>query len=571
MLGAEVLTRFTADTKDFDKKVKGLNTSVSSIAKGVLAATGITKAFSTAWGMVSSNLGTAINRYDKLQNFPKVMKNFGVSSEEAAKSIDRIADSILGLPTTLDQAAEGVQNIFMVTKDLKKAEDMFQAINDSAMVFASGSTEAVDRFIYAYKQAMSSGKVMAQDFNQMNEAIPGLMDKVAESMGVTFAELKEGLSNGTISTDQFNAALKRLDTEGTASMGALRESAFNATGGIGTALTNMNSRIAAGLASMIEAVNKGLKEAGLGDLATIFSNIGTSIKNMLISLAPYITEAIIKTKEIFDFISKNQETIKNLATAIGILVAAIKIYNLNVKITNTLAKINAETHIFTKAAMLAQAAATKLVTAAQAGLNLVMSLNPIVLVIAAIVALIAVFVVLWNKCEWFRNFWIGLWDGLKNKVKNVIDSIGNFVKGVKDIGLNIVKGIGNGITSGITWIKNKIRDFVGNVTSFIKKLFKIGSPSKLMENEIGQWIPKGIAVGISANTSAIDKSMKEVQSSINASMSPSLNPSSSMHYSPNVNVYNNVDVKQDPLGQMVNNIKTYSGGAKNDYNYGAGF
>lgn len=571
MLGAEVLTRFTADTKDFDKKVKGLNTSVSSIAKGVLAATGITKAFSTAWGMVSSNLGTAINRYDKLQNFPKVMKNFGVSSEEAAKSIDRIADSILGLPTTLDQAAEGVQNIFMVTKDLKKAEDMFQAINDSAMVFASGSTEAVDRFIYAYKQAMSSGKVMAQDFNQMNEAIPGLMDKVAESMGVTFVELKEGLSDGTITTEQFNKALKKLDTEGTASMGALRESAFNATGGIGTALTNMNSRIAAGLASMIEAVNKGLQEAGLGDLATIFSNIGTSIKNMLISLAPYITQAIIKTKEIFDFISKNQETIKNLATAIGILVAAIKIYNLNVKITNTLAKINAETHIFTKAAMLAQAAATKLVTAAQAGLNLVMSLNPIVWVIAAIVALIAILAVLWVKCEGFRNFWIKLWDGLKDKVKNVIDSIGNFVKGVKDIGLNIVRGIGNGITSGITWIKNKIRDFVGNVTSFIKKLFKIGSPSILMENEVGQWIPKGIAVGISANTSAIDKSMKEVQSSINASMSPSLNPSSSMHYSPNVIVYNNVDVKQDPLGQMVNNIKTYSGGAKNDYNYGAGF
>ena len=54
-------------------------------------------------------------------------------------------------------------------------------------------------------------------------------------------------------------------------------------------------------------------------------------------------------------------------------------------------------------------------------------------------------------------------------------------------------------------------------------------------------------------------------------MSPNLNPSSSMHYSPNVNVYNNVDVRQDPLGQMVNNIKTYSGGAKNDYNYGAGF
>jgi hypothetical protein len=43
-----------------------------------------------------------------------------------------------------------------------------------------------------------------------------------------------------------------------------------------------------------------------------------------------------------------------------------------------------------------------------------------------------------------------------------------------------------------------------------------------------------------------------------------------MHYSPNVNVYNNVDVSTDPLGQTVSQIKTFSGDARNDYNYGMG-
>ena len=57
----------------------------------------------------------------------------------------------------------------MVTKDLKESEKLFKAINDSAMVFANGSTEAVDRFIYGFKQALSR---VSQDFNQMNEAIP---------------------------------------------------------------------------------------------------------------------------------------------------------------------------------------------------------------------------------------------------------------------------------------------------------------------------------------------------------------------------------------------------------------
>ena len=561
MQGAEVLTRFTADTKDFDSKAKGLNTSISSIAKGVLVATGVTKAMSTAWSMVSRNMGTAISRYDTLQNFPKVMKNFGVSSEEAAKSVDRIADSVLGLPTSLDQAVSGVQNIFMVTKDLKKAEAMFQAVNDSAMVFANGSTEAVDRFIYAYKQALSSGKVMAQDFNQMNEAIPGLMDKVAESMGVTFTELKEGLSNGTISTNQFNEALKKLDTEGVGSMGALRDSAFEATGGIGTAIKNMNSRISAGLAEMIGAVNKGLKEAGLGDIATILSNVGATIKEALIAAAPYITETIIKLKELFDFVSKNQETIKSLAIVIGTLVAAIKLYNLNVRITNTLAKINAETHIFTKAAMLAQAAATKIVTIAQAGLNLVMSLNPIVLVIAAIVALIAIFVVLWKKCDWFRNFWIGLWNNIVSFVQNAVNTvvsvfntvvnfvknnwqglllllvnpfwgafkllydncsgfrnfINNFVKGIVNlfkslpgqmisIGKNIISGIINGMTGMVGTAINKAKSIGKSILNGVKSVLGIHSPSTEFA-----FVGKMSVLGF---TNELDKMQKQVQSQI---------------------------------------------------------
>ena len=613
MQGAEVLTRFTADTKDFDKKAKGLNTSIGSIAKGVLVATGVTKAMSTAWSMVSRNMGTAINRYDTLQNFPKVMKNFGVSSEEAAKSVDRIADSVLGLPTSLDQAVSGVQNIFMVTKDLKKAEAMFQAVNDSAMVFANGSTEAVDRFIYAYKQALSSGKVMAQDFNQMNEAIPGLMDKVAESMGVTFTELKEGLSNGTISTDQFNAALKKLDTEGVGSMGALRDSAFEATGGIGTAIKNMNSRISAGLAEMIGAVNKGLKEAGLGDIATIFSNIGTTIKNVLVSLAPYITKAVIMLSQFGSWIIKNKDW---LGAIIIPLTAFITTFA-------TISKV---------------IAIVKSVSAAIGILNATLLANPIVLIIAAIVGLVAAFIYLWNHCEGFRNFWIGLWNGIVSFVKGAIDTVVSIFNGVIDfvknnwqglllllanpfagafkllydncgafrnfvnnfvntivnwfksipgklksmatgivnvfksipsqmlnVGKNIVNGLWNGISGLKNWVISKVKALGKSILNGIKSVLGIHSPSTEFAM-VGKFSVLGF-------TNELDKMQKQVQSQIaeTFSISPQLSATTGMHYSPNVNVYNNVDVRQDPLGQMVNNIKTYSGGAKNDYNYGAGF
>lgn len=53
------------------------------------------------------------------------------------------------------------------------------------------------------------------------------------------------------------------------------------------------------------------------------------------------------------------------------------------------------------------------VTKAFSALNLVMTMNPIGLVIAALAGLVAAFVYLWNNCDAFREFWIELWDGIK--------------------------------------------------------------------------------------------------------------------------------------------------------------
>ena len=571
MQGAEVLTRFTADTKDFDSKAKGLNTSISSIAKGVLAATGITKAFSTAWSMVSRNMGTAIDRFDTLNNFPKVMSNLGISAAESQKSIDKLSEKLVGLPTTLQDGALAVQRLTSKNSDIKKSTDLFLAMNN-AILAGGASSQIQSNAIEQLSQAYAKGKPDMMEWRSLMSAMPAQLKQVATAMGYVDADaLGESLRDGTVSMDEFMNTIVKLNKKGLPGFQNFEEQARNSTGGIRTAITNMNSRIAQGLEAMIRSINEGLQKANIGNLATLFETVGNTIRDVMKSLAPYITKGIILLSQIASWIIKNKDWLEAIVIPLTVFITTFA----------TISKL---------------IAIVKGVSAAIGILNAVLLANPIVLVIAAVAALIAIFVVLWNKCDWFRNFWIGLWNGIKglfgdfvewikykineigkkitdfkNKVKSVIDGISSFIRGVKDIGLNIVKGIGNGITSGITWLKNRIRDFVGNVTNFIKKTFKIGSPSKLMENEVGQWIPKGIAVGISANTSAIDKSMKEVQSSINASMSPNLNPSSSMHYSPNVNVYNNVDVRQDPLGQMVNNIKTYSGGAKNDYNYGAGF
>ena len=54
------------------------------------------------------------------------------------------------------------------------------------------------------------------------------------------------------------------------------------------------------------------------------------------------------------------------------------------------------------------------------------------------------------------------------------------------------------------------------------------------------------------------------------SLSPQMTGSMNNSLSPSINVQNNVSMETDPLGQVVNKIKTFSGGSRNDYNYGVG-
>ena len=122
----------------------------------------------------------------------------------------------------------------------------------------------------------------------------------------------------------------------------------------------------------------------------------------------------------------------------------------------------------------------------------------------------------------------------------------NGIKGMKDKAVNAVKDVGKNLLSGI------------------KNVLGIHSPSKEFAM-VGKFSVLGY-------TEALDDMKDQVDAQIadTFGISPQLQNSSALHYSPNVVVNNEVNVSQDPLGQMVSNIKSYSGGAKNDYNFGMG-
>ena len=98
---------------------------------------------------------------------------------------------------------------------------------------------------------------------------------------------------------------------------------------------------------------------------------------------------------------------------------------------------------------------TGTVMPALSGLWALMLANPISIVIAAIAAIVAAFVLLWNKCEGFRNFWINLFSSVKS---TVVDAKNNV--------LSTFDGIKNGISSRIESAKNSVHNAIENIKGF---------------------------------------------------------------------------------------------------------
>lgn len=110
------------------------------------------------------------------------------------------------------------------------------------------------------------------------------------------------------------------------------------------------------------------------------------------------------------------------------------------------------------------------ITTAFAALNAIMAANPILLIVAAIAGLVAGFVYLWNNCEEFRNFWIGLWDGIKQVFSAVVDWIGMAIENIIAFFQGLWDGIvaiWNGIVAAIKFAFNLIVSVVSTYIQII--------------------------------------------------------------------------------------------------------
>ena len=190
--------------------------------------------------------------------------------------------------------------------------------------------------------------------------------------------------------------------------------------------------------------------------------------------------ALEKGIELLQKLANNEPALIALAGAVGTLISAFvagKILTFANNIQNAVlamkgleAVTKGQTLAMAaqKIAMVASTTATKAATAAQWLWNAAMTANPIGLIVAAIAGLVLAFVTLWNKSEAFRNFWIGLWEGIKAICEPIIKAIGEWFTTVWDT----IKAVWNTVQPYFQAIWDGIKQVFAPVVEYYKTLFQ---------------------------------------------------------------------------------------------------
>lgn len=257
------------------KKALGACESFGDRVKSIVAGVGVTKVIGAAMNVLSSSFDGAINRFDTMQSYPKVMKSLGFEVEQSQKSVAKLNQSVQGLPTSLADVVTTSKSLAAVTGNIDKATDTTIALNHAFLASGSSSEDA-SRGLQQYSQMLAKGTVDMQSWRTLQETMAPALTKVAKKLGITSGnanELYAALQNGTITFDQFNDAMIECDTE----TGGFADTALEASKGIKTSMTNIKSAVQNLEQGFMSAMNNMLKSKAMGGLVDNLEKIKSKI------------------------------------------------------------------------------------------------------------------------------------------------------------------------------------------------------------------------------------------------------------------------------------------------------
>lgn len=434
----------------------GLN-GVSQVNKDIDGVTGKAEGGSSKMASAFKKIGAAVATYfaaDKIIEFGKEVVNvaaevdaetsaftqiMGDYADQAAAKVSKIADATGMVDTRLTP---------YMTSMTAKFKGLGYDITDATDYAARGLNLAADASAFwdmSLDESTSHLNSFINGSYEGGEAI-GLF---ANDMQMAQFAVQQGLVASTKEWANLDEATKQ------ATRLEYAENMFKASGAVGQAAKE-SGQYANVQANLTEKWRQFKAEIGQPLLQNLVIPAMNALSKIVDALSP-------KFEALVNWVKEHKDALKNMAIAVGVATAAVaalwvawqamsflpligQLGSLSAAmgvltghvVANTAAKIADKwetlqiTALYAKetiakglstAGTIAQTAATKAAAAGQWLLNAAMNANPIGFVIALIVALVAAFVILWNKSEGFRNFWINLWEKVKSVVSTVVDWI----------------------------------------------------------------------------------------------------------------------------------------------------
>ncbi|MDJ9047891.1 tape measure protein [Clostridium perfringens] len=384
---------------------------------------------------------------DKIKDYTREIYKAGISydalSEQALVAWTTIlgshSEAVKMMEKITDYAAEtpfSKMGVDTMAKQLANADFKGQALFDQLTKFGDmGSAfgiqeDSLKEMVRQYAQVQQAQVAYTEDLNILQDRGIPIFKALGEVMGVPVSQVKKLASEGKVTADVYNKAIDSISSH---TKGAMEGQSQTFNGMMSTLEDNLSvlwgylaqdwfEGIKGSLSSFLPkfeefvklvgtdglsgAINKTIPE--LSPLVNLLSNIGnilqTIVLPMLINFGIWVSEHI--------------QPIAFLATIAGSLALAFKAYSI---ISSIIPMVQGLASVF--GILEAESLST---AAAQWATNLAFLGFPGTWLIAGLVALIGVFVYFWTTSEEFRNFWIGMWETVKEACISAWNGISHF-------------------------------------------------------------------------------------------------------------------------------------------------
>lgn len=314
---------FGSINNEATRSVGGVNSLTSSV-KNLVSSLLVVKGLGALTNMVSQGMSGAVDRYDTLQRYPKVMSTMGFDDASITKSLNRLDAGIDRLPTSLDEIVANTQGLAMITRDLDKATELAIALNNGFL--ASGKSGAdVSRGMQQFSQMLATGEVDVMSWRTLAETMPFALEEVANSLGYQdHYKLYDAMKDGIVTFDSFTDSLIKVNTESD-KMAVL---AYENARGIRTAWGIIRTAFTKGFGNMLKTFDEVLESKGLPTTVDMLEGLRDKVNSAFTwinaKLPDFIDETVLAFERLRELTAPVRDFASNLGEALSGLWELIK-------------------------------------------------------------------------------------------------------------------------------------------------------------------------------------------------------------------------------------------------------